>query len=99
MRHVCRAAVAAIMLAIAAAAAQAQTPLNLMIFPCGGNLPQLVAEQRGFYAREGLAVTARPAPSSVALVRGLMDGSVDLGLAAFDNVVGYQEGQGEVALD
>jgi ABC-type nitrate/sulfonate/bicarbonate transport system substrate-binding protein len=80
-------------------AAHAQTTLNLMNFPCGGNLPQLVAQERGFYAREGLAVTARPAPSSVALVRGLMDGSVDLGLAAFDNVVGYQEGQGEVALE
>src|SRR6516162_1335319 len=63
-------------------AAHAQTTLNLMNFPCGGNLPQLVAQERGFYAREGLAVTARPAPSSVALVRGLMDGSVDLGLAA-----------------
>jgi ABC-type nitrate/sulfonate/bicarbonate transport system substrate-binding protein len=86
-------------LVLAPLAAHAQTPLNVMIFPCGGNLPQLVAQERGFYAREGLAVTARPAPSSVALVRGLMDGSVDLGLAAFDNVVGYQEGQGEVALD
>jgi ABC-type nitrate/sulfonate/bicarbonate transport system substrate-binding protein len=98
MRDTCTAAIAAILLALASTA-QAQTTLNLMNFPCGGNLPQLVAEQRGFYAREGLAVTARPAPSSVALVRGLMDGSVDLGLAAFDNVVGYQEGQGEVALD
>src|SRR5262245_12905093 len=87
------------LLCITSAAAHAQSALNLMIFPCGGNLPQLVAQERGFYAREGLAVTARPAPSSVALVRGLMDGSVDLGLAAFDNVVGYQEGQGEVALD
>lgn len=69
-----------------------------MSFPGGANLPLWVAEDKGLFAREGLAVSLRPTPNSVVLFQSLDSGEQDIAMAAFDNVVAYQEGQGEVAL-
>jgi ABC-type nitrate/sulfonate/bicarbonate transport system substrate-binding protein len=76
----------------------AQTPLRVIGFPGGANLPLWVAEDRGLFARERLAVKLSPTPNSVALVQSLVNDEEDIALAAFDNVVAYQEGQGEVNL-
>jgi ABC-type nitrate/sulfonate/bicarbonate transport system substrate-binding protein len=76
----------------------AQTPLRVMSFPGGANLPLWVAEDKGLFARERLAVSVSPAPNSVELFRSLDAGQQDIAMAAFDNVVAYQEGQGEVGL-
>jgi ABC-type nitrate/sulfonate/bicarbonate transport system substrate-binding protein len=77
---------------------QAQTPLRVISFPGGANLPLWVAEDKGLFAREQLALKLSPAPNSVVLVQSLLEGNQDIALAAFDNVVAYQEGQGEVKL-
>ncbi|MEO8755054.1 MAG: ABC transporter substrate-binding protein [Casimicrobiaceae bacterium] len=74
------------------------TPVRVITFPGGANLPLWVAEDKGFFAREGLAVKVSPTPNSVVLVQSLMQGDQDIALSAFDNIVAYQEGQGEVAL-
>jgi ABC-type nitrate/sulfonate/bicarbonate transport system substrate-binding protein len=74
----------------------AQTPLRVIGFPGGANLPLWVAEDKGLFAREQLAVKLSPTPNSVALVQSLINDEEDIALAAFDNVVAYQEGQGEV---
>jgi ABC-type nitrate/sulfonate/bicarbonate transport system substrate-binding protein len=89
---------------LAAASAVAQTPtrvipVRVITFPGGANLPLWVAEDKGFFAREGLAVKVSPTPNSVVLVQSLMKGEQDIALSAFDNIVAYQEGQGEVALE
>lgn len=76
----------------------AQTPLRVVSFPGGANLPLWVAEDTGLFARESLSVTVSLTPNSVALIRSLMNDDEDVAIAAFDNVVAYQEGQGEVAL-
>jgi ABC-type nitrate/sulfonate/bicarbonate transport system substrate-binding protein len=78
--------------------AQAESPLRVTAFAGGANLPLWVAEDRGLFAREHLTVTVSPAPNSVVLVQSLIKGDQDIALAAFDNVVAYQEGQGEVPL-
>jgi len=78
--------------------AHAQTPLRVTSFPGGANLPLWVAEDRGFFAHELLSVQLSPATSSVALFQSLDKDEQDIALAAFDNVVAYQEGQGEVTL-
>jgi ABC-type nitrate/sulfonate/bicarbonate transport system substrate-binding protein len=75
-----------------------QTPLRVMSFPGGANLPLWVAEDKGLFARERLAVSLAPTPNSVVLFQNLDSGDQDIAMAAFDNVVAYQEGQGEVAL-
>jgi ABC-type nitrate/sulfonate/bicarbonate transport system substrate-binding protein len=77
---------------------QAQTPLRVISFPGGANLPLWVAEDKGLFAREQLALKLSPTPNSVVLVQSLLEGKQDIALAAFDNVVAYQEGQGEVKL-
>src|SRR5262245_50534848 len=85
-----------LMAAAFATAAAAQTPLRVMLFPGAQNLPMWVAEDKGFFAAEGLAVKLTPTPGSVILIRSILQGEQDIGLAAFDNVVAYQEGAGEV---
>src|SRR3984957_10934823 len=77
---------------------QAQTPLRVISFPGSANLPLWVAEDKGMFASEQLALTLSPTPNSVVLVQSLLEGKQDIALAAFDNVVAYQEGQGEVKL-
>jgi ABC-type nitrate/sulfonate/bicarbonate transport system substrate-binding protein len=76
----------------------AQTLLRVIAFPGGANLPLWVAEDKGLFAREHLAVKLSPSPNSIALVQSLANDEEDIALAAFDNVVAYQEGQGEVQL-
>jgi len=76
----------------------AQTPLRVISFPGGANLPLWVAEDKGLFAREHLAVKVSPTPNSLELVQSLVKNEEDVAMAAFDNVVAYQEGQGEVKL-
>jgi ABC-type nitrate/sulfonate/bicarbonate transport system substrate-binding protein len=76
----------------------AQSPLRVISFPGGANLPLWVAEDKGLFAREHLAVKLSPTPNSVDLVQSLINNDEDIAIAAFDNVVAYQEGQGEVKL-
>ncbi len=76
----------------------AQAPLRVMSFPGGANLPVWVAEERGLFARERLAVSLSSTPNSVVLFQSLDRSEQDIAFAAFDNVVAYQEGQGEITL-
>jgi ABC-type nitrate/sulfonate/bicarbonate transport system substrate-binding protein len=80
-------------------AAFAQTPapavLQVIVFPGGFNWPIWAAQDRGFFAREGVDVKLTPTPSSVFQLQNLIEGKFDIGMTAFDNVVAYQEGQGE----
>src|SRR4030088_3353113 len=78
--------------------AHAETRLRVISFPGGANLPLWVAEDKGWFAREQLAVKVSPTANSVELVHSLMENEEDIAMAAFDNDVAYQEGQGEVEL-
>jgi ABC-type nitrate/sulfonate/bicarbonate transport system substrate-binding protein len=73
------------------------TMLNVIAFAGGWNLPLWVAQRQGFFEQQGLDVRLAFTPSSGALIGGLMSGRYDLGLAAIDNLVAYQEGQGDGA--
>lgn len=80
------------------ATAQEQV-LQVIGFPGGPNWPLWVAQEKGFFSQQALRVEFTPTPSSTFLVRGLMDDKFNIGLAAIDNVIAYQEGQGEAKLD
>jgi ABC-type nitrate/sulfonate/bicarbonate transport system substrate-binding protein len=83
-------------------AAQAQqqpappTPLKVIVFDGGWNLPFWAAQRQGFFARNKLDVQLTYTLNSVQLVTGLLEGKYDLAFAGIDNVIAYQEGQGEV---
>jgi len=81
-----------------AQAPPALTPLRVITFDGGWNLPLWVALRQGLFEGQGLAVQVTYTPNSGFLVSGLFDGRFDIGLALIDNLVAYQEGQGEAAV-
>ncbi|MGE5616736.1 MAG: ABC transporter substrate-binding protein [Bacillota bacterium] len=92
-----RAAAAAIAAAIAFPAWALET-LNVIVFPGGFNWPLWIANEKGIFAKHGLEVKIAPTPGSVYQVTNLMAGKFDIGISTLDNVVAYDEGQGEAAL-
>ncbi|SNT11306.1 ABC-type nitrate/sulfonate/bicarbonate transport system, substrate-binding protein [Noviherbaspirillum humi] len=80
-------------------AAPALKPLKLIVFDGGWNLPLWAAQRQGYFNEAKLAVDMTNTPNSVVLVKGIMEGRYDIAFAGIDNVIGYQEGQGEVPLE
>src|SRR2546423_9252486 len=89
----------ALVASIAAVAVHAQAPapvpLRVIAFDGGWNLPLWAAQRQGFFEAQGLAVQLSYTPTSVFLVTAVLEGRADIAFAGFDNVVAYQEGQGE----
>lgn len=73
-------------------------PLRVLAFDGGFNLPIWVGQAFGMFERQGLEVRLTFTPNSGFLVSSLMQGTADIALAGFDNIVAYQEGQGEATL-
>jgi len=72
--------------------------LNVVVFPGGFNLPLWAAERQGFFEQNGVRVVLTPTPSSTFQMQGLAEGRFDIAMTAIDNVVAYQEGQGEAQI-
>lgn len=83
---------------LAGTGAAAQTPLELIAFGGGGNWPVWAAQEKGLFAKNGIAIKHSFTPNSVFQIQNLVEGKFDIATTAFDNVVAYQEGQGEVEL-
>ena len=71
------------------------TPVSIITFGGGFNLPAWVAERQGFFAKHGVAVKLTITPNSTFLMTNLIDGKFDIGIFGIDNLVAYQEGAGE----
>lgn len=69
-------------------------PLEVIVFPGGFNWPLFVAEKKGFFAAEGIAVNLTPTPDSQYQMVSFIDGTFDIAMTAIDNVIAYAEGQG-----
>jgi ABC-type nitrate/sulfonate/bicarbonate transport system substrate-binding protein len=78
--------------------ASAAEALKVVAFAGASNWPFWACQQEGFFAKENIDVSLEFTPGSVELARNMMAGKYDLALAAVDNVVAYDEGQGEVDL-
>jgi ABC-type nitrate/sulfonate/bicarbonate transport system substrate-binding protein len=89
----------ALALASLTAFAQAPSPplttLRVLAFDGGWNLPIWAAQRNGLFEAQGLNVQLAYTPTSGFLVTSVLDGKADIAFAAIDNVVAYQEGQGE----
>jgi len=72
--------------------------LKVVVFPGGFNLPTWAAERQGFFQQNGVSVELTLTPSSTFQMQGLAEGRFDIAMTAFDNVVAYQEGQGEAKI-
>lgn len=93
------AALLAVLAFTAAALAQELPEVKVIIFPGGNNWPIWAAQERGEFTKNGIRVALTPTPNSVFLMTELIEGKFDIALAAIDNMVGYQEGQGEVKVE
>lgn len=74
--------------------AQQAKPVSVIVFPGGFNWPIWVAQEKGHFSRNGVAVTLTPTPNSAFQLTGLIDGKFDIAMTAIDNVIAYMEGQG-----
>jgi len=72
--------------------------LSVVVFPGGFNLPMWAAERQGYFPSNGVRVNLTLTPSSTFQMQGLAEGRFDIAMTAFDNVVAYQEGQGEAKI-
>jgi len=89
-------ALAATMLLLpGAAVAQAPKPLEVIVFPGGSNWPIWVAQEKGFFASSGVEVHLTPTPGSAYQLSNTIDGKFDIAMTAIDNLIAYDEGQGE----
>jgi hypothetical protein len=75
--------------------AQTLQPISVIVFPGGFNWPIWVAQQKGYFAQNGIEVKLTNTPNSVFQLTGLIEGRFDIAMTAIDNVVAYMEGQGE----
>jgi ABC-type nitrate/sulfonate/bicarbonate transport system substrate-binding protein len=71
--------------------ANAQTKLTIMVFQGVQNLPLLAAEQQGLFAKNGLAVEVKIAPTSDELRNGLAEGRYQIVHGAVDNAIAMAE--------
>jgi ABC-type nitrate/sulfonate/bicarbonate transport system substrate-binding protein len=76
----------------------AAAPLEVIVFPGGFNWPLWVGQEKGMFAANGVEVKITPTPGSVYQIENLVAGKFDIAFSTIDNVVAYEEGQGEVAL-
>jgi ABC-type nitrate/sulfonate/bicarbonate transport system substrate-binding protein len=80
------------------ASAAAQTELRMISFSGATNLPGWVAEEKGFFAKEGLKVSLAVTQGSVEQVKDTLAGKYEIMSTAFDNIVAYAEDQGDYKL-
>lgn len=76
--------------------AQTLQPISVIVFPGGFNWPIWVAQEKGYFSKNGVEVKLTPTPNSVFQLTNLIEGTFDIGVTAIDNVIAYMEGQGEV---
>jgi ABC-type nitrate/sulfonate/bicarbonate transport system substrate-binding protein len=72
--------------------------MSAIAFPGGFNLPLWTAIDRGFLKSRGIELQLDYTTSSMEQLSGLIAGNWDIALTGFDNVVAYQEGQGEAEI-
>lgn len=82
-------------LALPARAQDQEKPIELIVFPGGFNWPIWVAQDKGLFAANKVAVKITPTPNSVFQLTNLIEGKFDIAMTAIDNLVAYDEGQGE----
>jgi ABC-type nitrate/sulfonate/bicarbonate transport system substrate-binding protein len=73
--------------------------VNVIVFPGGFNWPIWVAQEKGLFAKHGIAPTITPTPSSAFQLQNLIEGKFDIAMTAIDNLIAYREGQGEAKVD
>jgi ABC-type nitrate/sulfonate/bicarbonate transport system substrate-binding protein len=98
-RRLLRFALGLLALAPALPARAEPKPLEVIVFAGGFNWPIWAAQQQGYFAASGVSVHLTATPGSEYQLQNLIEGKFDLGMTAIDNIIAYQEGQGEAPVN
>ncbi len=98
MRKPFATAVSFLVIAATGAYAQSRTAINVNLFAGASAVPIYIAQDKDFFAREGLTVNAMATPNSGFHMSGLVSGQFDIASTALDNLIAYVEGQGTTKL-
>ncbi|MDB5641419.1 MAG: transporter substrate-binding protein [Hyphomicrobiales bacterium] len=88
--------VAGIALACVLPAAAAE--LKVVAFAGASNWPFWIGQEKGLFKKYGVETTLDITPNSVEMAKNLHGGRYDMALTAIDNIIAYDEGQGEAGL-
>jgi ABC-type nitrate/sulfonate/bicarbonate transport system substrate-binding protein len=91
MRATFKALLVGAAMALSLAPAKAQTQLTIMVFQGVQNLPLFAAQTKGFFAKRGLEVDIKIAPTSDEMRNGLAEGRYQIVHGAIDNAVAMAE--------
>jgi ABC-type nitrate/sulfonate/bicarbonate transport system substrate-binding protein len=86
-----RIAVLAAALAAAGVAAAQEATLRVIVFPGASNLPLLMGQERGVFARNGIKIDLTNTPNSDEVRNGLAAGKYDIAHSGIDNAVAMVE--------
>lgn len=73
--------------------------IDVLTFPGTYNLLIWAAQEQGFFAAEGLNIAREPTTTSMYLINNVNSATFPIGSSSIDNVVAYNEGQGQIELD
>jgi ABC-type nitrate/sulfonate/bicarbonate transport system substrate-binding protein len=91
MREMLKALIFSVTIAMAPTTAKADTKLTIMVFQGVQNLPLFAAQTKGFFAKRGLEVEIKIAPTSDEMRNGLAEGRYQIVHGAIDNAVAMAE--------
>ena len=78
----------------------AQSPqIKVVAFAGASNWPFWVGQQKGFFEQNKIEAQLDITPNSIEMAKNLHQGRYDLALTSVDNIIAYDEGQGEAQLD
>src|SRR5262249_12051640 len=72
--------------------------LEVIVFAGGFNWPIWAAQQQDYFANNGVESHLTLTPGSEYQLKSLIEGKFDLAMTAIDNVIAYDEGQGEASV-
>jgi len=72
--------------------------VTVNVFPGGFNWGLYVGQDKGFFARHGIAIEIQGTPNSVTQMTDFSERKFDIAMTAVDNIVAYAEGQGEAGI-
>jgi ABC-type nitrate/sulfonate/bicarbonate transport system substrate-binding protein len=73
-------------------------PFRVVAFAGASNWPFWVGQEKGFFAADKLEAVLEITPNSTEMAKNLHNGRYDMALTSVDNIVAYDEGQGETDL-
>ena len=72
--------------------------LEVIVFAGGFNWPIWAAQQQDYFANNGVEIHLTLTPGSEYQLKSLIESKFDLAMTAIDNVIAYDEGQGEASV-